>query len=249
MPRWSPRPSITAILAVGFGSLTAFAVGAVLLIGLFGARANTGALLRDKAELTIELIVGRIRQHLDPVAQGAEYAAAQVRDGEIDPRDAGAIDSYLRGMLASAPQLTCIGLVTPNLRVRRYDRELRRVFDEDVADQPIARQAMGQLGASLRAGWSDPFWSPLVGEAAFALRVPLLRGDRLFGALALAISTRAVSAYVDQISREAGLVAFVLAGREHVLAHPLLAIGGHQGSVAAPLPPLAGFLDPVLAAI
>ena len=248
-PRWSVRPSITAILALGFGTLTTFAVGAVLLIGLFGARANTGALLRDKAELTVELISGRIRHHLEPVAQAIAFAEQRLVAGEIDVDDETAFEPFMRGLVAGMPQVSGLVFIRPDLTVRRYDRESSRAYDEDMLGDLRAPIALRDAYRNPVPTWSDAFWSPLVGEALIALRDPVMRGEKLAGVLAAAISTRALSAYVDQISREAGLVAFVLAGRDRVLAHPLLAIGGHAGSLQQPLPALAEFFDPVLAAI
>jgi adenylate cyclase len=249
MPRWSVRPSITAILALGFGTLIAFAVGAVLLIGLFGARANTGALLRDKAELTLELISGRIRHHLDPVEQGIAYAGERLAAREIDLDEEIAFESFMRGLLAGMPHVSGLAFVRPDLSVRRYDRASHQAYDEDMLSDLRAALALRDAQRDPGAVWTDALWSPLIDEAMIARRAPILREQRLAGVLVAAISTRALSAYVDQISREAGLVAFVLAGREHVLAHPLLSIGGHAGTLDRPLPALADFLDPVLAAI
>ena len=63
------------------------------------------------------------------------------------------------------------------------------------------------------------------------------------------VSIRELSAFVRRIGKADPGTRFILYGRDRVLAHPLMARGYPGGSVANPLPRLADFRDPVLAAM
>lgn len=245
--RW--RLSITAILGLGFGSLTALAVGGVLLIGLLGARANTGALLRDKAELTLDSVVDHIRGQLDPIMAMAEQVREHISLSDLDPKDQSTFDAFMFGALAAMPQLTGVGYVTPDFRVRRYGRSDFRVYPESIGDQPAARRAMEAARADPVPAWGEPLLSPLLNETALLLRAPIMRRGEFRGLLVPVISIRSLSVHVDEMSRESGLVVFVLDGGKRVLAHPVLAIGDYKPTPLQPVPDLDGFADPVLAAI
>ena len=55
------RMTIVTALAIGFGTLVFVAASGVLGIGLWSARENTVELLRDRAVLSIDLLVERVR--------------------------------------------------------------------------------------------------------------------------------------------------------------------------------------------
>ena len=67
------RPSITAALMVGFGSLVFLGIAGVLVLGIWTAGENTRDLLADKAELASETLVGELERLLGAVRDGNAY--------------------------------------------------------------------------------------------------------------------------------------------------------------------------------
>lgn len=63
------RVPVAVALVGGVSLLILVAVGGVLLITFFSGRASTLELLRDRADLGLELLETRIRGQLDPVAE------------------------------------------------------------------------------------------------------------------------------------------------------------------------------------
>jgi hypothetical protein len=59
--------SIATALTLGFKLLVFVAAAGVLGIGLWIARENTLSLLRDRSELTVDLLEQRLRDHINPM--------------------------------------------------------------------------------------------------------------------------------------------------------------------------------------
>ena len=74
--------------------------------------------------------------------------------------------------------------------------------------------------------------------------------DGAFKGLLIAfISMRSLSEFISELDSEFGHNAFVLYGRDAVLAHPMMAYGYPDLTALNPLPPQATFGDPVLASM
>ena len=96
--------AIGTALALGFGFLVFVAAASVLGIGLWSAQKNTVELLRDRSELSIDLLVQRVRSHLNPVMDATSFLANLIAKGTIDPDDPEKMGNYMRGAMASGTQ-------------------------------------------------------------------------------------------------------------------------------------------------
>jgi class 3 adenylate cyclase len=76
---------------------------------------------------------------------------------------------------------------------------------------------------------------------------PVLRGDRLLGTVSALVSSQRLSEAISDLETEFGANAFILYGRDQVLAHPLLTFGYSGLTRLTPLPQQASFGDPVIA--
>ena len=134
--RISPRYfSLSTLLAISFGGLMLLAVGSVLVVSLGGAGRNTGELLADKADLILSSIEQRVRQHLGLVVAQAEYLKTSMDRGQLDVKDARALETALRSALAATPQVTGIGFIRSNLEVVRVERRDCSLITEDWSRQ------------------------------------------------------------------------------------------------------------------
>ena len=97
------RMRIATALMLGFGALILLAVVSVLAVGLWIGSRNTLDLLGDKAELAIDALVQRTRQHLDPAREQAAYLAKLVAQGELDPNDRLRLVDYMIAAMVATP--------------------------------------------------------------------------------------------------------------------------------------------------
>jgi hypothetical protein len=98
------RMTIATALTLGFGLLVFVAAASVLGIGLWSARENTINLLRDRAELTIDLLEQRLRDHINPMVESTSAIAALIAAGDIDPDNLKTLGAHMRSM--SCPNAT-----------------------------------------------------------------------------------------------------------------------------------------------
>ena len=97
--------------------------------------------------------------------------------------------------------------------------------------------------------WKAPFWIERHRGTFFSRVYPIWLNDRFVGAVVATASVRELSSWVREVGRDDPGTRFVLYVRARVLAHPLMAEGYPGLSLDNSLFRLAGFRNPVLAAI
>ncbi len=246
MWNWRGRLSLSTLLALGLGTLMLVAVGSASLISLGGATRNTFTLLQDKAGLILAVLEQRVRQHLDPVTAQANYLRMMIETGALETDQAPMLAVALRAALAATPQVAGIAFVrAQDLAVVRMQRDEEGIHREDWSN----RSEIVKLVASVRedgaGGWRAPVWSPAIQQTIIPLVMPVRRNGQLVGLLMPAIYSRELSTYMARFSTP-DQAAFILYGRDWVLAHSRFAAGDPEGSVDRPLPSLEASGDPVL---
>jgi len=238
------------VLGAGFGLFVAMAVGAELFIGYVSAQRTTYDLVRDRVVSTLEMIVERLRQQLQPVVEQAEFVAEQMAGGVIDPADFDRLSHSLAVALAGTPQVSSLAFVTPDLEsigVRRVGQRLEH-FRRNLRDEPNAAPAMVEMMGASQPFWSEVQQGQVMGLPLINLRTPVLRDGKFLGGLVSTISVIDLSRLLAEISRDRPERPFILYGREFVLAHPGNMFGlPVEPTQEQPLPRIAQFGDPVLA--
>lgn len=246
------RIPITAALLLGFGTLVLVAVASVLILGFSTSSRNTAALLSDKVLLAMDGMSVRVRAQLDPAQSQAEFLAASIARGEIDPTDKVALGQNLRSALASSPQITAVvfapasGDWTVVRRSGPRDAQVQNIpTPPDTNDWPLDLPDDGS------ARWHDPVWSP-DGHTSFlsAAAKAMTADGRVLGTVVVGVSFADLSAFLGELDSSQGVTAFILFDSQHVLAHPALV--GRTFDLAnrtPPLPTLEDIGDPVAAAI
>lgn len=243
------RMGIGTALMVGFGLLVFIAASSVLGIGLWSARQNTIELLRDSEEYLVDLLVARVRGHLDPVMKANAYLADLISQGVVNPADEDQMISYMRGAMAATPQVVGMGFVTPDMRMLRYQRESGRIIRTRLPSHPGSRniERMEQAKAAARPYWGDLIWSAPIRSTILNRRAPVRRDGRFVGMLISAITLAELSRFLedaDQKSRQQQ--SFLLYGSDYVLAHRSMADGEYPRSERQPIPAIEQMEDPVL---
>ncbi|UEM20348.1 HAMP domain-containing protein [Skermanella mucosa] len=248
------RLPIAAVLVAGFGTLMLAAVASVLILGLSSAGRNTFALLNDKADLAIDNVVVRVRHQLDPARDQITYLNGLIESGKLDPDDPEAMRDTLRGALAATPQVTGIGFTPLNQIMTRAGRINGEMVESklDLSASPDMAAALAEARDRQGPFWVEPVWSPDVRTTLLTVRMGVRRDDRFIGMLIVGVSIGDLSRFLSELYVDEGLSAFVLYGREHVLAHQALRYKEFDFSdhgAGLPLPRIDQVDDPVLASL
>jgi len=247
-PRWRPRVPIVAVLLLGIGGLVLAAVLTVLAIGLGSNRRNTFDLLSDKADLAMSAVEQQVRLHLEPARHQGEFLARMVAGRELDIADSGQVAEILHAAMAATPEINALVYVDTAAQATRVLRS-GAVLVDDWSGDPVTRERLDEASRTKQPYWGEVLWAREIG--AFAnLRTPLWRDGVFVGAVAAVVQVGNLSRTLLQIPGAITGRAFILRGREEVLAHPNLA---GRRSVATderqPLPLLGQIEDPILARI
>lgn len=248
--RWNGRLSITITLATAISLLVLVSVGGVLGVGVWLAGKNTLALLGHNANQGVANTVDRIEQHLRPAEIQARFIARQIADGEVDPGDRAAFGPLLTGALAGVRHIDAVSFIDGRLQffaAARLPGDKAELRSYDYSHDPQIRAHVAAMPDDPH--WAPPIWREEPRETFFSLVHPVRQGENFVGAVAAIVSIRDLSAFLRKVGRSDSGTRFILYGRDRVLAHPAMAPGYPGLSAENPLPALAGFRDPVLAAI
>ena len=218
--------------------------------GQVGEADHSFDLLTDKASIRLDVIETRIRDMLDPATALAADLGEMVAAGRLDPTDQAQVAATLRGALSGLPQVTGLHFSDADLHTvavgrwsgQRIETRLNRNHEIE-----LIRAASGLAEASAPL-WQDIVWLAELGQPALNLNVPLRRGGTFVGGLIIVVSLDSLVRFVASLEEpDAGGVAFIHLGRDHVLAHPTMIATGWQGDAGNPLPRREELDDPALA--
>jgi adenylate cyclase len=241
--------SLKTLLPGALAVLVVLAVIPVIAVGYFFASDTAQRLLTERAELIVDGLENEIRGVLDPVAAQLDHARRAVMRGEIDPDDGNALRSFVLGLLAGTPQAVGVGHVRPDLSMRRWERESFAEIIEPAGRLPLAAHMIEAARAGESGYWSKPFISTLLRDAILSYRVTLEHDGQFHGVLVTATTGDRLSRYVAETSRLLNVTAFVLAGRDRVIAYPGRPALDAREIASNELPPLSSVSDSVLARI
>lgn len=243
------RISFAAIAVTGLGAFVAIAVGVTLYVSASRGLSSTQSWIAQQAEARLDALELRLQMRLRPVRDQADWIAAALADGRIDPARPAELDQFMFGALGATPQVSDLGIADPFGRVRRWSRGERSARTADWSGRIEVRKWL--VAGREQAG---PAWRPLLWQEASVRgpsllhQTPLQREGRFVGMLAQVVPMAKLSEDVAVFGAEYGVTAFVLYGpeRQQVLAHRAFA-GLQKASESTTLPTIAQTGDPVLA--
>lgn len=246
--RRPPRLSIRVALAATFGVIIAVAAAA-LVLALESGRENTIALVRDRSERILDTIVQRTQSHLDPARDQSEFLAKLVRDGDLDPTDDRTFTSHLQTALAGLPQIAALAVIRTDLKQLRVERHGSDVVARsiDMRTVPGLNEAFEMARNARQPVWSELLWSERLNQPLVNVRTPLWHKDSFVGILLTTVTVAELSRFLADSPGSSG--AFILHGRNHVLAHAALARDPSLFKPDQPLPEVGKIGDPILASI
>ena len=213
---------LTAITVVGLGALVALAVGVSLYLGLSSATENTRRLMAQRSQSLVDGLEQRLVSHLQPVMRQARWAIEQIEHGNVKIEDTRALNHFVLGALGAVPQVAGIAITDPEARSRRWSTSSVQPQVEDWSDQPEVATWL-EAGVSLAGPtWQAPFWTSTVGTTILLLDTPIHIDGKFAGLFSQAVTISDLSRHIALVGAETGVIPFILHGRDHVLAHPLL---------------------------
>ncbi|WP_072379209.1 adenylate/guanylate cyclase domain-containing protein [Rhizobium tibeticum] len=244
------RIPIHIALAATFGLIIAV-TAAALILALESGRQNTVGLVRDRSERIMDTIVERTRLHLDPARDQSEFLAKLFLDGDLDPQDEAASMSQLRAALAGIPQIAALALIRTDLKQLRVERNGDEVVFRkiDMQTVPGLDDAFEMARRAGRPVWGELVWSERLKQPLLNVRTPLWHERSFLGILLTTVTVAELSRFLADSPAGSDAGAFILLGRNHVLAHAALAHNPQLFKRDKPLPEVSEIGDRVLASI
>ncbi|MGI9385522.1 MAG: adenylate/guanylate cyclase domain-containing protein, partial [Methyloligellaceae bacterium] len=242
---------MSVALGLGLGFFVLTAVAGVLGIGLVIGYQNTIDLLRQKAELLIRSERNWTRQFLESAEHQITFISGQIASGEIEPSADEEFTSLLLGALAATPQIIRIQFIDTQYRlvgaVRRTSRngETMPVFRSVRGDDKL-KGLLDRAKTNREPYWGALLWLQDHKQAVLNYHQPVLKDGALVGVASAFVSIRQLSEAIADLQTDFGANAFILHGRDAVLAHPLMAFGYAGLTGLTPLPRQKSFADPVI---
>ena len=245
-PGW-PIARLLPALMVG---LVFVSMVPVIGVAWFAAQSNLDTSSLQRGELMVDLIERRLEAHLRPVHAQLVYIGEAIARGDIDFDDRGQWQIFALGTLAAAPQTVGFVVLPTEGEPTRFVRADRTMRPERRENIPLADALLARATTMNGPGWGEPVWSFVVGEPILPIIVPVRVRGEFRGVIGAAIGTTDLSRFLKEIELTGERTPFILAGRDHVLAHPKLAktLNG-EARAQTRLVTLAEVGDPVLAAI
>ena len=247
--RLNASMSVTLGLGLGFFVLTTI-VG-VLGVGLVVGYQNTVDLLAEKAELIVGSQRAQTSRFLTSTRNQIEYIAERIEQGELDPGASEEFVALLLGALSATPQIIRIQYVDRVYRLtgaERLEGEASPIFP-GVRDDDDLKRLIDTAAGGADGRWGALLWRQEYEQAVLNYQQPVVRDGAVIGALSAWVSIRQVSEFLSDLQADVGANAFILYGRDAVLAHPLMAFGYEGLNRASPLPRQDRFADPVVSAM
>lgn len=238
--------SIATLAPMVMAALVVLAVLPVIVTGYIISTDTADRLLGERAELIVDGLENQIRSELDPVASQLNYAKEMFEIGQVDPDDPKDMKTFVSGMLAGTPQVAGIALVGNDGAIQAWQRSTFANRIEPVESPAILSEALAAARRNPSAHWSSPFVNPTLNDTIMNYRAPIEYEGAFIGILAAAVTGEALSKYVASVSRQSDATAFILLGRDRVIAAPEH-IARVDGNTSTDLPLLTQASDPVIA--
>ena len=236
-------------LVLSMGLLVLLSVGSIVVVNWLTGRAIVQEFASRLIARGLSTQEMALRRHLDAAVDQAAFIVEAIHNGSYQLSGA-ALDDFVGGTLAAAPQIGGLVLADAGGKALRVVRGASdTTFQLDHLDITQDRQ-LAEIAAEIRLR-PGPYWGPPVyrqrtGTTSLNYRVPLRKGDAYLGFLTIAVSTKALSALTKELSEPPRSMAFMLYGRDRILAHPSMAAGTMQASEDVPLRMLGTLGDRVI---
>lgn len=215
-----PGPTISArrLLPAVLGLITLLVLLPIMAAGYYGARDNTRRLLQATSDAVLDGLEDQLRTTIAPVADQMAQAARYVAAGRVSPDDRDAFRRFMLGVVTGQSNVIGIGFLEAEGPFRRWTRDSGEEVVEPRSSAPFADEIWRSAMAGEGPRWHEPFASVIARTPVLLHRQPVFRQGRLLGVFMTALTSEAISDYVQSMNK--AITPFVLIGRETVILHP-----------------------------
>jgi len=241
--------SIASALSLSFGFLVFAAAASVLGIGLWSAGINTINLIRDRNQLTIDLMEQQLRSHISPMLQANDFVADLIAMGKIDPNDKEELGAQIRNSLAATPQVISAVFIADDFKTTLVNRIGNQfsITTEDWRNQNGIREAIIEGRSENQPYWGPLIWAERLKVTLLNRRAPVRQNGKFIGAYATSVAISDLSRFLTTLDNSPEISrSFILYGDKYVLAHPHMAGGSYSRDENEPIPDLTTIGDAIL---
>lgn len=243
--------SMSFAMTGSFMLLMSAAVGVALFFSYSNSFETTLQLLRDKTVSSVERVQERTSLHLSPAMDQVKALGELVQMGELDTRNAAQLEVTLRAMLASTSQLQTAIYVDKDLQATWVNRSESGydVSQEDWRKNAERRHLMKSAQRQTQPYWSEFFYVPEIDVTVISASMPVHVNGTFQGVFIVTVKLEQLSDFLKQLHIQDRGTAFILSGREWVIAHPRFTEVRHELNEYKMLLPLQDLGDPVINSI
>jgi adenylate cyclase len=233
--------------SVGFVALVTVIL---VLFALVSAREAAIEPLRQGARLVVEALADRTRDHLQAASAQGDYISSLVAQDLAQHTGTGQVVATLTASLAAAPQVAAVVYIRPDMSGVQVMREPGRAADVsilDLSDEPHAVADVAEALAIGEGSWGAPFTpssDPSLALLNYRVPVHAKKGGAGLGLVVVILRSDRLSRFMRDLAQPPIRSAFILYGRDRVLAHP-----DFDGPMSYNLPRLSEMPDPALRAL
>ena len=217
--RLFPRRVPLVLGIAGLAALILIPAAVVLYLGIATARQNTFQMLEGQAAQYLDSAVDRVSANLKPVEVQSSYVVEAISSGRVDPSNAAGLTVFLRGALASLPQVHDLVFIAPDLHILRVNRETGHISERDWSDDPQTRQIVDRAATRVEPYWGEFFYVERTGRTMLNYRAPVWRDGKFLGVLVSSVALDDLAGYVTAAAKGPVRNAFILTQKGQVLAH------------------------------
>jgi hypothetical protein len=243
--------SMSVALALGLGFFVLTAVASVLAVGLISGYQSTIRLLEQKADLIVSAEVSQVRFYLESARNQLDFLVSKIEQEEVAPGMNEEFIALMTGALAATDQIISMQYIDAEdqlIGVTR-DEDSTSLQLESMRGDDDLKELIEAVRRDRASRWGGLLWREAHRQATLTYLAPALRDDQVIGVASVLISVERLSEAISDLESDFGANAFILHGRDLVLAHPLLAFGYDGLTRLNPLPRQDVFGDPILSSI
>ncbi|MGF1474102.1 MAG: adenylate/guanylate cyclase domain-containing protein [Geminicoccaceae bacterium] len=217
---------MASLFSIGLGLILLVSIGSVLAISTIGARKALVAGLAEDFDLIIGTIEERVIEHMSASERQLDFLSDFLTRYSHLVHDNERLTFAMKGLLAPASQVSALAFIRPDGSSVRVERENLRVSVDDLFDrgdlQALVRKAETWGPDFAHRKWSEPYRSGSLNRSIIVRRQPVWIDGAFAGLLLASVDLLQLSRFAANVSDSIGHTVFILHGRDHVIAHPLL---------------------------
>lgn len=215
------RLPVKWVAALILAALLAVSLSSVLYLGFSAAKQNTDELLSVNVELVLDGISARINEHLLPVEHQATQISRAFRNRTVSLDDKAGLTRFLQGVFSASPQISGIGIITPDNRLTAMPRRDETLFEGPWPSSVTYDELIELIREDKRNRWRPPIWSRQLNQAITSHFTVLEMDDKPFAILVQTVPIAELSRFLNLDLLTDG-VPFIYYDNDKLVAHPKL---------------------------